>query len=180
MLRVSYSLLLGLVILAPASTAKADWHTFWNRVHLDWHRNNCWPEPFHTADRQSVCQAFSATVASGWRRQTTLGEVYFDTETQTINEAGRRKLWSILTTAPVQYRSIYVVRTMDGEVSERRLDSVQQAAAEMFVGEPLPEVIAVNIEPRSWPADYIDAIDRKRMATIGEPRLPEFVETTGN
>lgn len=180
MLRVSLFLILGLLFLAPAPTARADWHTFWNRFHLDWHRNNCWPEPFHTADREAVCRAFSATVASGWRRQNTLGEVYFDTDTQSLNESGRRKLWAILTTAPEQHRMVFVVRTMDGEESERRVDSVQLEAANMLAGEPLPEVVTVTIEPRSWPADYIDAIDRKRMATIAEPRLPEFVETTSN
>jgi hypothetical protein len=67
---------------------------------------------------------------------------------------------------------------MDGEAAERRLDSVQVAAADMVAGQPLPEVIPVTIEPRTWPADYIDAIDRKIQSTIPDPRLPTFVETT--
>jgi hypothetical protein len=182
MLRVGISFLLTILVLVPVSSVQADWQTswqsFWHRVHLDWHRNNCWPEPFTTMDQRAVCAAFSGTIANGWKRQNTLGDFYFDSERHVLNEAGQRKLYEILTTSPEQFRTVYVVRTMDGEAAERRLDSVQVAAADMVAGQPLPEVIPVTIEPRTWPADYIDAIDRKIQSTIPDPRLPTFVETT--
>jgi hypothetical protein len=130
-------------------------------------------------DQQVVCHAFSAMIANGWQRQNTLGHNYFHPETQALNQAGQRKLYEILTTTPEQYRTVFVVRTMDREDAEKRIDAVQQSVAGMLLGDQvMPEVMAVSIEPRGWPADYIDQIDRKRMSSIQNPRLPAFVSTT--
>src|SRR5688500_17555213 len=40
------------------SSAHADWHEFWHRVGVDFHRNNAWPEPFLSADRQVTREYF--------------------------------------------------------------------------------------------------------------------------
>ena len=100
MLRVSHYIAFTLSLFLPASTANAgwaEWHAFWNRAHLDKMRNECWPQPFQRADRQTVCQHLSVQMAKGWQRQNTLSEVYFEQDTQVLNEAGRRKLAAIVT-----------------------------------------------------------------------------------
>lgn len=179
MLRVSLFLLLGFLFLVPAAPAKADWHSFWERSHKDRLRNNCWPMPFQKADRNSVCQTLTAQLAKGWKRQNTLSAVYFDSETQELNEAGRRKLYAIVQSAPEEYRTIYVVRSMDPEATDVRLASIQTASTQLFAGQPTPEVVPVGIAPRSWSAAYINNITTKEAASIPQPRLPDFEDTTG-
>lgn len=179
MLRVSLFFALGCLMLVPASAAQADWHSFWERVRIDKHRNNCWPMPFQKVDRQAVCRTLSIQLANGWRRQNTLSEFYFDRDTQTLNVSGRRKLYAILSETPEQHRTIYVVQTMNPEVRERRIRSIEKVATEMFGGAP-PEVVPVSVEPRSWPADYIDNINRRVESSLPSPRLPQFQNTTGS
>ena len=179
MLRVTTLTILSFFVLTPAIPAQADWHTFWNRVDLDWHRNNCWPDPFQPVDRRTVCTTFSMQIATGWKRQNTLSEVYFDPDTQVLNESGRRKVWAILNATPDEYRAIYVVQSMNAEAQERRIDSVRQTIGKLTDG-PIPEVHSVKIPPRSWSADFIDAIGRKVQSSLPSPVLPEFQDTTSN
>jgi hypothetical protein len=178
MLRASLFAIFGLCLVTPAAPVRADWNSFWQRAHLDFHRNNCWPVPFQKADRETVCRAMSIQIANGWQQQNTLTDVYFDAETQFLNEAGRRKLWAILKTSPEQYRTVYVVESMNPDAETRRLDSIQVASNEMFKDQPLPEIVSVQIAPRAWSADYIETISRKVNSTIPNPRLPEFTDTT--
>ena len=179
MLRVSLFTIFGFLFLS-AAPLQADWHSFWNRAHLDKQRNNCWPKPFQKADRLAVCQTLSVQLANGWKRQNTLSSVYFDSETHALNEAGRRKLYSILVSTPETYRTVYVVQTMNPEAQERRVSSINTTAAQLFEGQGAPQVLPVRITPRSWSADYIDSISRKVESTLPAPRLPSFEDTTGN
>ncbi len=179
MLRARSSFLALMLGFAFLGTAQAGWHEFWDRVHLDWHRNNCWPEPFDSVDRRASRTPFTAMVHNGWRTQNTLGQYYFHPETQVLNEAGERKLYWIMTNSPEQYRTIYVAQTFEPGVGEKRIDSVQQSLARMLPENPLPAVIAVANEPRGWPAEYIDTIDRKVNSSIPTPRLPSFQAAGG-
>ena len=179
MLRVCLFIVLGLLLVVPATPIKADWHSFWNRVHVDTHRNNCWPMPFQRIDRESVCQTLSVQLANGWRRQNTLTDVYFDRDTQMLNVSGRLKLYSILSGAPEQYRTVYVVQSMNPEAQQRRVASIKTATEELF-GQLDPDVVPVSISPRSWSAEYIDSINRQVDATLPAPRLPAFESTTSN
>ena len=178
MLRVSLIVIFGFLFAVPAAPVKADWHSFWNRAHLDHQRNNCWPIPFQNADRIAVCQTLSMQLANGWKRQNTLSDVYFDSETQVLNEAGRRKVYSIMATTPEPYRTIYVVQSMNPEAHDRRLESIGDTAGELFANQPAPDIVPVRITPRSWSADYIDSISRKVDTTMPAPRLPTFQDTT--
>lgn len=185
MLRVSLLMLLGLFIGMPIQSAEAGWRDRWeafaNRTHLDWHRNNCWPQPFREIDRETVCTVLATQIGTGWKRQNTLSDVYFDHDTQLLNEAGRRKVWAILASTPEPYRTIFVVQSTNREAQERRMSSVQRVAVDTnaaLQGGSMPDVVAVGIPPRSWPADYIDAIDRKAQGAIMAPVLPEFIDTT--
>lgn len=180
MLRVSLFLLLGFIFFVPAAPAEADWHSFWQRSHKDCLRNNCWPMPFQKADRESVCQALSVQLAKGWKRQNTLSEVYFNSETQSLNEAGRRKLFAIVQATPEEYRKIYVVRSMNTEATEARLASIQEASNQLFADQTAPEIVSVGIAPRSWSAAYINNITTKEAASIPQPRLPDFEDTTAS
>ena len=44
----------GMTLAAAPAQAESwgdKWDRFWHGVHVDWHRNNAWPEPFLSADR---------------------------------------------------------------------------------------------------------------------------------
>ena len=179
MLRVSSFAILGFLLLSQ-TPLRADWHSFWTRAHLDQQRNTCWPMPFQKADRLAVCRALSVQLANGWRRQNTLSDVYFDSETHALNEAGRRKLYSIMVSAPEPYRTIYVVQPLNPEAQERRMTSITTTADDLFAGHQTPQIVPVSIAPRSWSADYIDNISRKVDSTMPAPRLPSFEDTTSN
>jgi hypothetical protein len=179
MLRVRVSLLTLAIGLTSLNSAHAGWHEFWDRVHLDFHRNNCWDEPFTSIDRRATRAPFAAMVENGWRAQNTLGLYYFHPETHVLNEAGERKLHWIVTSAPEQFRTVYVTGSYQPDVAEKRVDSVQQALVRMLPDQPLPAVIPAKGEPRAWPAEYIDTIDRKIHASIPNPRLPAFRSAGG-
>lgn len=179
MLRVSLFLVLGSLFLLPAAPANADWHSFWTRSHTDRLRNNCWPMPFQKADRLSVCQTLTAQLAKGWKRQNTLSAVYFNQDTQELNEAGRRKLFAIVQASPQEYRTIYVVRSMDPRATEARVNSLRTASNELMAADMRPEIVTVGVPPRSWSAEYINNITEQEAASIPQPRLPDFQDTTG-
>lgn len=183
MLRVSPFLLLGIFLVVPSTTAQAGdmsgWHSFWQRSHVDTLRNKCWPTPFQEADRLTVCQTLSTQLAKGWKRQNTLSEVYFNSETQELNESGRRKLYAIMSNSPSEFRTVYVVQSMNPEAQQRRVESIQMASQQLFSDMPVPRVEGVRIAPRSWSAEYIDEIGRRVNSTIPDPRLPTFTDTTG-
>jgi hypothetical protein len=174
MLQVRLPLLALTIGLLSLSSVQAGWHEFWDRVHLDFHRNNCWDQPFTSIDRRAASAPFGAMVDSGWTTQNTLGQFYFHPETQVLNEAGERKLHWIVTTAPESHRTVYVAGTHQPGVLEQRVDAVQQALVKMFPEQSLPAVLPAKSEPRGWPAEYIDTIDRKVNASIPNPRLPSF------
>ena len=52
-----------------------------------------------------------------------------------LNEAGRRKLYQIVTASPPAYRTVYVVRSMNPDAHERRLSSIKQAYTDLFGNE---------------------------------------------
>jgi len=168
-----------LIALAWGSPAEAGWHSFWSRVHLDFHRMNCWPQPFNAVDRDATRAPLETMVANGWQRQNTLSHYYFHQETQRLTEAGELKLHSILTSSPPQHRAVFVVRANSAEATEVRLDSVQQAVVRLMPEQSLPMVLPTSIEPRSWPAEYIDAIERKLHGSFPDPRLPQADAPTG-
>lgn len=182
MLRVTTFILFGFTLFLPASAAHAGdgskWHAFWHAAHIDKLRNNCWPQPFQKMDRDAVCRTLSIQMANGWKRQNTLADVYFDAESHELNEAGRRKLYSMLSTAPPEYQTIYVVQARQEEQQQRREESIRLASQELFKGRLAPEVRTVLISPRTWSANYIDAINRETQNTMPAPRLPSFQSTT--
>src|SRR6476620_9001020 len=80
------------------------WHQFWQRVHVDFYRNNSWPEPFLTADKFAVRTPYCIMVDNGWKMQNTIGTFLFDPETQRINQAGDLLVKWIMTQAPINRR----------------------------------------------------------------------------
>ena len=163
---------LAAILGSSGQSASAGWYEFWHRVHLDWKRNNAWPEPFVRADRRAFHQPFQIMTAKGWLRQNTIGNHHFNSETHQLTEAGELKLRWILSSVPQEHRVIVLVGARTPEATSIRTDSVQQLATKILPEGSLPEVRVTSIEPRGWPAREIDAIGRRAMESMPAPILP--------
>lgn len=176
--------LLCLTVLAASllsiSTASADWHSFWARVELDWHRNNAWPEPFRYMDRQSVYAAFATQRNKGWQVQNTIGNVHFDPESNKLTRAGVAHIYSVLVNSPPQRRIVFVQQAFDEQTTEKRLDEVQRTIAQMMPGRAMPEVVRTDNAPAASTAVYPNMIHEKYQQAIQPPVLPAASSQTGN
>jgi hypothetical protein len=160
---------IGLGMAAPADAQHQQ--GFFYRSKIDWHRVNCWPEPFIYADREAVYAPFHAMVQAGWRRHNTMGDIDFDRNTHELTEAGRYKLQWILTQAPVEHRTVFVLTGPDRQVAALRLASVQRESVSFMPPGGQPVIFETNVEPRTTPADYIDDIYTKVRTTTPSPRI---------
>jgi len=177
MQRYAFALAIAATLAAAGSTARAD--GFWERVSIDWHRVNSWPEPFQREDRAAARAPFISMINSGWRLQNTLGDDFFDPQTQTLNRAGQLKLHSMATQTPVHRRSVYLLRSIDPGVTAARMQSVQHYLAQLFPEGSSPEVMLSDVVPIGGSGSYVDELQRQIHSSIPPPRLPERQLTTG-
>jgi hypothetical protein len=177
MLRTSLTMIICIGATFSSRPAEAGWYEFWHRVHLDFHRNNAWPEPFVSLDRKAQVAPFEVMAEKGWLRQNTIGHHHFDPTSQQLTEAGRHKLHWILTHTPAKRRTVVVVRGETDEMTAIRTDSVQQTAARLKPQGVLPEVLLTDIQPRGWSAEEIDAIGLKAQESRPDPVLPPMQST---
>jgi hypothetical protein len=160
------------LVLAAGPLSASEPGYYWHSFSQDFHRNNLWPEPFIWPDRAAVCAPFAVMVHNGWRLQNTLGAHHFREGTSELTEAGKLKVLWIVTEAPASYRSIYVERAGTPQLTGGRIAAVQAAAAGLAMEGVSPPVFETGIPARGWPADQIDAITRRSMDTMPDPRLP--------
>ena len=121
---------------------------FWNRFKKDTHRNNYWPEPFVTGDRLAVREPFAIQANNGWRLQNTIGDGYFEPETQELNLAGQMKVKWVVTQSPSSRRTVFVMAAPNDEATMVRVDSVQRAISRHVPKGELPEVLLTDPEVR--------------------------------
>jgi hypothetical protein len=175
---------LGLALIAgtglATSTASADWHEFWHRVKVDFHRNNAWPEPFQSADRAVTREPFCIQVNNGWKMQNTIGTYLFNPETQELNRAGELKVKWVVTQAPIHRRAVFVLVGESPEDTRVRVESVQRYVSRLVPDGNLPPVMITYTEPEGASGEYFDAVNRAMMQSIPAPRLPADASITGS
>jgi hypothetical protein len=158
MLRVFTGLMIILALAGVTTSARAgDDEGFWHSVHIGWHRNNEWPEPFISADRGYAVTPFAVMIANGWQRQNLIGENYFDEGSKRLNNAGLERIRYILRQSPVEHRVLFVQRDLRDEVTDARIDLVQDAVASLQPKGPLPEVVVSNMVVEGRSAEIVAA-----------------------
>ena len=160
----------GAALLLSAS-ANADWHEFWHRVGVDFHRNNAWPEPFQSADRQVTREYFRLMVNNGWRMENTVGTWFFDEESNTLNQAGEIKLRHIVTQNPVHRRTVFVLMGQTPDVTAKRVESVQQTVAKILPEGPVPQILLTDVDLQGGSGEYYDKVNSAFNKSIPAPRL---------
>jgi hypothetical protein len=176
---------LALCFLLPVGPVRADWQTmkgkwncFWDRVHLDWHRNNAWAEPFDSVDRQAVKVPIATMVDRGWQLQNTIPDELFNAETQELTRAGELKVKWIVTQMPAHRRAVFVLRGGTSEITSTRVKSAEKAAAEAL-GDTSSLIGVSDIVPRGGSAGYYERVSTGFETSSPPPVLPAM-EQTGN
>ena len=152
------------------------WHNYW----VDWHRNNCWPEPFIGPDAASVCAAFRADIVKGWEQQNLLGDPHFEPNNSKLSPSGMIKLRWILTQNPPEFRAPFVEPALTDEVTARRVAAAQQAAIELAPSMPV-NVAVSDMRMFTTPSDYVTGVHDwfgKFMKAIPNPQIQAFQNTT--
>ena len=166
--------------VALCSPGRAGWTDFWHRATVDTCRNNCWPEPFITMDRNDVYAPLAVMVQKGWQLQNTLGTYHFDPQTNQLTHAAERKIEWILTQNPPQRRIVFVQRSLDRDITAARVDAVQLSVARLIPHGDLPAVVESDHAPLGRSADYVYAIHQALEQNIKAPTLPAMETAEGN
>lgn len=166
-------------LLVCTAPARGDWSGFWSRFHTDFHRNNAWPEPFVSADRAAARDPFVIQTNNGWRLQNTIGDPYFDPATQELTMAGALKVKWIVTQAPMQRRTVFVLANESEEITQARVHSVQATAARFATRGEVPEVLLTDRDVIGGSGEYYDAVDRAIKSSVPVPRLPKSTGPAG-
>jgi hypothetical protein len=171
--RIASGLLIVAISLGASLPAEANWFkTTYYRIRSGWHENNLWPQQYLPADRQSVKEPFAIMHARGWQRANLLGEHHFEQDQPRLTMAGMLRVKAILANSPPQYRTVYVEKGANRQITDARVDAVQQAIVGMQTQGPLPAVLASDMIYEGWSSEYVDAVTRKYQTSIPQPRLP--------
>ena len=168
----------GLCLAGAGQLVQAGgWGDFWQRTSVDFHRNNCWPQPFQSQDRELVRSPLIAMTAAGWRQNNTLSDHFFGTDDQAINQAGELKIRWIVTQAPAHRRTVFVLRGSTAESTAARVAAVQRKVEKYAPAGQQPDVVVTDVVPPGASGDYFDQVDRQFKQSIPAPRLPSMEGT---
>jgi hypothetical protein len=173
-MRRTLSGLICLVIgVAASNSAEAQYSEWKHKSHVDYARNNHWPQPFRGADANSVIAPFEVMRNNGWREHNTVGTALFSNE-HCLSEAGLLKVQWIVTQAPQSQRVVYVKTGRTSEETAARVESVQLAVSQLIPTGPLPQILTTDIEPTTSSGSYQTVVHRALVKTTPTPRLTAF------
>lgn len=144
------------------------WRAFWSHYQYNKH----WPEPWVMPDREAVRQPLEMMVARGWQTQNTLATYHFYPDSDELTEAGQLVVEWIATASPARYRTVFVQRTIDPEMTAARVARVEKEIARILPDGEFCGVEETGVPAPTWSADDIDVTRRKWRETAPEPRLP--------
>ncbi|QDT01683.1 hypothetical protein K227x_00500 [Rubripirellula lacrimiformis] len=161
-----------LAIGVTATSASADWHTFWHNMHVGYHRNNAWPDPFNEVDAAQVAAPFEVMKHNGWRIHNTIGHELFRESDGALLASGNRRVHWIASQSPQTRRSIYVVRGGSPEETQARVASVQQTLTGLNLHGPVPPVMVTDVEPGTSSGAWANKVSREWLEHLPLPQLP--------
>ncbi|TWT98260.1 hypothetical protein [Stieleria varia] len=165
-------IILALVALSVVSTsAMADWHQFWHNMHVGFHRNNAWPDPYNDVDARDVIAPFEIMKHNGWRLNNTMGAQLFREGDGALLASGHEKLYWIATQAPPNRRNVYVLRGRNERETNARVASVRDSLAR-YDRNGVPELFVIDREPSTGSGARATAVNRMWMDAMPTPKLP--------
>lgn len=161
------------------TVASADWNSFWHNRHVDYSRNNAWPQPFRELSAQQTRSYFQIMTHNGWRAHNSLGAEVFRPEDQMLSLAGRERLKRIVQGNPEDRRVVFVYRADTAQGTEARLAMVRTALQEIIVDGQVPPVVVTDVPPPTHSGNIMAQIQTKRLENLPIPVLPETEESSG-
>ncbi|TWU57966.1 hypothetical protein [Rubripirellula reticaptiva] len=161
-----------LAVGVTATSACADWHTFWHDLNVGYKRNNAWPEPFNEADAMQVAAPFEIMKHNGWRIHNTIGHELFRESDGALLASGNRRVQWIATQAPALHRDVFVMRGMTPEETQARVASVHQTLASLNIQGPRPAVMVTDVEPGTSSGAWATKVSREWLNNLPSPQLP--------
>ncbi|TWU56930.1 hypothetical protein Poly51_28480 [Rubripirellula tenax] len=168
-----------LAVGVTATSASADWHTFWHNMNVGYHRNNAWPDPFNEVDAMQVVQPFEIMKHNGWRLHNTIGHELFREGDGALLASGSRRVQWIATQAPSAHRELFVMRGLTPEETQSRIASVHQTLASLNLQGQTPAVMVTDVEPGTSSGAWATKVSREWLEGMPAPRLPQ-VSASGN
>ncbi len=142
-----------------------------------YHHAHYWPHPYRCEDEASVRDMFAIQANNGWADATTIHEYHFDSDTNMLTSSGLRQVHWVLTSAPPEYRMLYMAKSGVPEVDQARMTQLQAA-----VGTIDPSAISLIQEridyPTGRPAREIDRLRNLELQSMPTPRLQMTVGTS--
>ncbi len=181
--KLGRSLVALLIVASTATSASADWNSFWYGVESDWNhfqhgvhvgyaRNNAWPDPFNEIDAQQVIEPFAVMKANGWRMNNTIGHDLFRNGDGALLAAGYRRVQWIATQAPPDRRTVHVLRGSNPAETEARVAAVQSTLENIDIQGPRPNVLVTDVNPATSSGAIATKINREMLENLPSPRLP--------
>jgi hypothetical protein len=172
--RTAKILSLGIALFScgAGAAAKADWHSFWHGVHVDYARGNAWPQPFTDVDARAAQAPFAVMKHNGWRAHNTVGHELFRDGDAVLTAAGNRRVSMIAMQSPAERRTIYVLRGRTEAETEARLASVRHTLASLPEEGAATQVMVTDIEPAMAHGGWVTHINRRWMSELPAPKLP--------
>lgn len=162
------------VVATTATSASADWewNSWWHGLHVGFHRNNAWPDPFNEVDAGQVIAPFEIMKANGWRLHNTIGHELFRDGDGALLASGHRRVHWIATQAPETRRAIFVLRGENETETAARVASVQSTLDSIAMNGPAPQVFVSDVEPPAASGAWATKINREWLDHLTAPRLP--------
>ncbi len=160
------------VVATTATSASAGWNEFWHNLHVGFHRNNAWPDPFNEVDALDVVAPFEIMKANGWKMHNTIGHELFRDGDGALLASGHRRIHWIATQAPEARRTVYVLRGSSQPETEARVASVQHTLSGLQIQGSAPTVLVTDVEPSTSSGAWATKINREWLEHLTAPRLP--------
>lgn len=140
---------------------------FWT----SYYRNSRWPMPFRAQDVSAVTQHFDIQRENGWRMHNTVGHAMFDQQTNTLTQAGRNHIQSILRDNPSNRKVVFVLQGQNPKQTSARVQSTELAISELLPVGDLPPVYVTDRDAPGSSGAYQTAVNRALMGSVPLPRL---------
>lgn len=160
------------IVVTMATSATADWHTFWHEVHVGYARKNAWPDPFTEVDANQVIRPFEIMKANGWRMHNTIGHELFRHGDGALLAAGHNKVRWIAMQSPQNRRTIHVLRGATEAETSARVTAVQDTLANIDLRGPQPQVLVTDKNPAMSSGEIATRVHRQWIENIPQPKLP--------
>jgi hypothetical protein len=155
----------------------ADWHSFCHSVHVDYHRNNAWPQPFTDDSVRQTVAPFEVMKQNGWRLHNTIGNELFRDGDGALLAAGNNRVNWIASQAPADRRVVYVLRGRTEAETAARLASVRDTLSRVQINGPAPQLMITEIEPTTASGARLTQINRDWLDVLPSPKLPSTSST---